>query len=121
MLGQYFASPNINSNRVFYRTDVTFDEHNFRLSPAEEERHVMETPTVEVDVYSSGRRAGQPAPEMPVAVPDQVSARLRVMPEMVAIPNEPQPELAAVHSRPTCMKKFYLEYPLAPDDLPSRR
>ena len=27
------------------------------------------------------------------------------MPEMVAVPNEPQPELAAVHSRPTRMKK----------------
>ena len=26
---------------------------------------------------------------------------LRAMPEMVAVPNEPQPELAAVHSRPT--------------------
>ena len=92
-------------NRVFYRTDVTFDEHNFRLTPLEDERRVMETPTVEVDVYSSGRRAGQPAPEVPVAVPDRVPARLRVMPEMVAVPNEPQPELAAVHSRPTRMKK----------------
>ena len=28
-----------------------------------------------------------------------------MMPEMVAVPNEPQPELAAVHSRPTRMKK----------------
>ena len=92
-------------NRVFYRTEVTFDEHNFRLSPEEDERCVIETPTVEVDVYSSGRRAGQPAPEVPVAVPDRVPARLRVMPEMVAVPNEPQPELAAVHSRPTRMKK----------------
>ena len=27
------------------------------------------------------------------------------MPETVAVPNEPQPELAAVHSRPTRMKK----------------
>ena len=92
-------------NRVFYRTDVTFDEHNFRLTPVEDERRVMETPTVEVDVYSSGRRAGQSAPEVPVAVPDRVPARLRVMPEMVAVPNEPQPELAAVHSWPTRMKK----------------
>ena len=91
-------------NRVFYRTDVTFNEHNVHLSPEEDERRVIETPTVEVDVYSSGRRAGQPAPEtneVPVAVPNRVSARLRVMPEMVAVPNEPQPELAAVHSRPT--------------------
>ena len=92
-------------NRVFYRTDVTFDEHNFRLTPEEDERRVMETPSVEIDVCSSGRRAGKPAPEVPVAVPDRVPANLRVMPEMVAIPNEPQPELAAVHSRPTRMKK----------------
>ena len=95
----------LGGNRVFYRTDITFNEHNFRLTPVEDERRVMETLTVEVDVYSSGRRAGQPAPEVPVAVPDRVPARLRVMPEMVAVPNEPQPELAAVHSRPTRMKK----------------
>ena len=47
---------------------------------------------------------GQPAPETneePAVIPNRVSARLRVMPEMVAVPNEPQPELAAVHSRPT--------------------
>ena len=92
-------------NRVFYRTDVTFDEHNFRLTPEEDERPVTETPSVEIDVCSSGRRAGKPAPEVPVAVPDRVPANLRVMPEMVAVPNEPQPELAAVHSRPTRMKK----------------
>ena len=95
-------------NRVFYRTDITFDEHNFRLSPEENVRHVMETPLVEVDVCSSGRRAGQPAldsNDVPAVEPNQVSARLRVMPEMVAVPNEPQPELAAVHSRPTCKTK----------------
>ena len=85
---------------MFYRTDVTFDEHNFRLSPEQDERHV-ETPSVEVDVCSSGRRVGKPAPEVPVAVRDRVPANLRVMPEMVAVRNEPQPELAAVHSRPT--------------------
>ena len=92
-------------NRVFYRTDVTFDEHNFRLTPEEDERRVMETPSGEINVCSSGRRAGKPAPEVPVAVPDRVPANLRVMPEMVAVRNEPQPELAAVHSRPTRMKK----------------
>ena len=99
-------------NRVFYRTDVTFDEHNFRLSP-EDERHVVETPSVEVDVYSSGRRAGQPASETneePAVEPNRVSARLRVMPEMVAVPNEPQPELAAVHSRPTRKTKPIQRY-----------
>ena len=42
---------------------------------------------------------------LPVAVPDRVPANLRVMHEMVAVRNEPQPELAAVHSRPTRMKK----------------
>ena len=92
-------------NRVFYRTDVTFDEHNFRLTPEEDERRVMETLTLEIDVCSSGRRAGKPAPEVPVAVPDRVPANLRVMPEMVAVRNVPQAELAAVHSRPTRMKK----------------
>ena len=58
-------------NRVFYRTDVTFDEHNFRLTPEEDERRVTEIPSVEIDVCSSGRRAGKPAPEVPVAVPDR--------------------------------------------------
>ena len=75
-------------NRVFYRTDVTFDEHNFRLSPEEAERDV-EIPTVEVDVCSSGRRATQPALEpvnVPAEEPAGVPARLPVMPEMVAVP-----------------------------------
>ena len=91
-------------NRVFYRTDVTFDEHNFRLSPEED----VETPSVELDVCSSGRRASQPAldsTEVPAVEPARVPARLRVMPEMVSVPNVPQPELAAVHSRPTRIKK----------------
>ena len=93
-------------NRAFYLTDVTFDEHNFCLSPEEDERHV-ETPSVEVDVCSSGRRASRPAldsTEAPAVEPARVPARLREMPEMVAIPNVPQPELAAVHSRPTRIK-----------------
>ena len=50
------------SNRVFYRTDVMFDESNFRLT---EEKPVTERqkdePTVEVDVGSSGSRASLPA------------------------------------------------------------
>ena len=99
-------------NRVFYRTDVTFDEHNFRLSPEEDERDV-ETPTVEVDVCSSGRRASQPAldsTEVPAEEPAGVPARLRVTPEMVAVPNVPQPEPAAVHSRPTRIKKPIVRY-----------
>ena len=94
-------------NRLFYRTDVTFDEHNFRLSPEEAERDI-ETPTVEVDVCSSGRRANQPAldsTDVPAEEPAGVPARLRVTPEMVAVPNVPQPEPAAVHSRPTRIKK----------------
>ena len=65
-------------------------------------------PSVEVDVCSSGRRAGQQAldsNDVPAVKPARVPARLRVMPEMVAVPNEPQPELAAVHSRPTRTKK----------------
>ena len=43
------------SNRVFYRTDVTFDESNFKLTeekPVTEGRRIDET-TVEVDVGCS--------------------------------------------------------------------
>ena len=94
-------------NRVFYRTDVTFEEHTFRLSPEEADRDI-ETPTVELNICSSGRRASQPALD-PVDVPADelagVPARLQVTPEMVAVPNEPQPVPAAVHSRPTRIKK----------------
>ena len=49
------------SNRVFYRTDVTFDENNFKLT---EEKPVTrrreDGTTVEVDVGHSGSRAGLP-------------------------------------------------------------
>ena len=52
------------SNRVFYRTDVTFDESNFRLT---EEKPVTERrkdePTIELDIGSSGSRASLPAEE----------------------------------------------------------
>ena len=96
-------------NHVFCRTDVTFDEHNFQ---AEAERDV-ETPTVEVEVCSSGRRASQPVLD-PVSIPADepagVPARLPVIPEMVAVPNEPQPEPAAVHSRPPHIKKPIVRY-----------
>ena len=57
------------SNRVFYRTDVTFDESNFKLTeekPVTEGRRIDET-TVEVDVGCSGSRAGRERVEMPVA------------------------------------------------------
>ena len=54
------------SNRVFYRTDETFDENNFRLT---EEKPVAERrnndPTIKVEVGSSGNRASLPA-EVPV-------------------------------------------------------
>ena len=58
------------SNRVFYRTDVTFDESNFKLTeekPVTGRRREDET-TVEVDVGCSGSRAGLPV-ELPVDVP----------------------------------------------------
>ena len=42
--------------RVYYHTDVTFDEYNFRLSPERAGRKV-EAQTVEVDVGGSGSRS----------------------------------------------------------------
>ena len=45
---------------VFYRTDVTFDEDNFPLSP--------DRPTIEVDIGSSGSRATKPV-EVPTGNP----------------------------------------------------
>ena len=80
---------------------------NTTFACPQKKRHV-ETPSVEVDVCSSGRRASQPAlysTEVPAVEPSRVPARLRVTPEMVAVPKVPQPELAAVHSRPTRIKK----------------
>ena len=38
------------SNRVFYHTDVTFDEYNFRLSPEKPAEREVEAPTIEMDV-----------------------------------------------------------------------
>ena len=68
------------------------DEYNFRL---------LEVPTVEVEVDSSGSRASQPA---------EVPARQPVDPEMVAAPVEPEPEPAVENSRPTCQRKLIVRY-----------
>ena len=73
------------SNRVFYRTDVTFDENNFRLTEAKPAERRDEAPTVEVEVGSSGSRASQPA-EVPVELSVDVPARQREDPEAVAAP-----------------------------------
>ena len=48
------------SNPVFYRTDVTFDESNFRLTEDKPAERKDEAPTVEVEVGSSGSHASQP-------------------------------------------------------------
>ena len=75
--------------RVFYRTDVTFDEYNFRLSPDRAGSEV-EVPTIQVDVGSSGSHASQPV---------EVPARQPVDLEAVAAPVEP--ESVVENSRPT--------------------
>ena len=93
------------SNRVFYHTDVTFDEHNFRLSPEKPAEREVEAPTVEMDVGSSGRRASQP-----VRVPAEVTARQPVDPEAVAAPREREPEPVAHHSRPIRDRKQVVRY-----------
>ena len=63
------------SNQEFHRTDVTFAEYNFCLSPEKPAEREVEAPTVEMDVGSSGRRASQP-----VRVPAKVTARQPVDP-----------------------------------------
>ena len=95
-------------NPVFYRTDVTFDEYKFRLSPERAGREV-EAPTVEVDVGGSGRRASQPV-KVPADVPVEVTARQPVTPEVVASPREPEPEPVAENSRPIRERKQVIRY-----------
>ena len=94
--------------RVFYRTDVTFDEYNFRLSPEQVGREV-EAPTVEVDVSGSGRHSSQPV-EVPADVPVEVPARQPVTPEVVAAAEEPEPEPVAENSRPIRVRKPIVRY-----------
>ena len=95
------------SNRVFYRTDVTFDEYNFRLSPEKPAEREFEAPTVEMDVGSSGRCASQP-----VKVPAKVTARQPEDPEAVAVPCVREPEPVAEHSRPIHARKQVVRYGL---------
>ena len=83
------------SNRVFYRTDVTFDEYNFRLSPEKSAKREVEAPTIEMDVGGSGRRASQP-----VRVPAEVTARQPLDPEAVAVPRVREKDPVAELSRP---------------------
>ena len=83
------------ATHVFYWTDVTFNEYNFRLSP-ERAGNDVEVPTVEVEVGSSGSRAGKPV-EVPVRQPAD--------PKMVAAPVEPEQEPAVENSRPTRQRK----------------
>ena len=95
-------------NRVFYHTDVTFDEYNFRLSPERAGRE-FDSPTVEVDVGSSGRRASQPG-KVPADVPEEVTARQPVTPEVVAAPRDREPEPVAENSRPIRERKQVVRY-----------
>ena len=53
-----------------------------------------------MDVGGSGRRASQPVKE-PADVPVEETARQPVTPEVVATPEEPEPEPVAENSRPT--------------------
>ena len=93
-------------NRVFYHTNITFDEYNFRLSPERAGREV-EAPTVKMDVGSSGRRASQPV-KVPANVPVEVTARQPVTPKVVAAPRERVP--AAENSRPIRERKQVVRY-----------
>ena len=62
------------SNRVFYRTGVTFNEHHFRLTEDKPAERQEDAPTVEMNVGSSGRRTSQPA-----RVPAEETARQRTL------------------------------------------
>ena len=93
------------SNRVFYHTDVTFDEYNFCLSPEKPAEREVEAPIVEMNVGSRRRRASQPA-----RVPAEETARQPVDPEVVAAPCVREPEPVAEHSRPIRDRKQVVRY-----------
>ena len=93
------------SNRVFYRTDVTFDENNFRLTEEKPAERRDDAPTVEMNVGSSGRRASHPA-----KVPVEEPARQREDPEAVAVPRVRDTEPVAEHSRPIRDRKQVIRY-----------
>ena len=93
------------SSRVFYRTDVTFDEYNFRLSPEKPAEREVEAPIIEMNVGSSGRRASQPA-----RVPAEETARQPMDPEAVAAPRVREPEPDAEHSKPIRDRKQKTEW-----------
>ena len=98
------------SNRVFYRTDVTFDENNFKLT---EEKPVTrrreDETTVEVDVGRSGSRAGLPVvkpPDVPVEQEEEDVSEQRENPEAVAVPHEREEMPVAEHQRPIRNRLF---------------
>ena len=99
------------SNRVFYRTDVTFDESNFKLTeekPVTGRRRLDET-TVEVVVGCSGSCAGLPV-ELPVDVPaveqeEEDVSEQRENPKAVAVPREREEMPVAEHQRPIRNRK----------------
>ena len=106
------------SNRVLYRTDVTFDESNFKLTeekPVTGRRREDET-TVEVDVGRSGSRAGLPV-ELPVDVPaveqeEEDVSEQRENPKATAVPCEREEMPVAEHQRPIRNRKQTVRYGL---------
>ena len=103
------------SNRVFYRTDVTFDESNFWLT---EEKPVTrrreDETTVEVDVGSSGSHASLPV-EKPADVPVEQEEDMSVQrenPKAVVVPCERDEMLVAEHQRPIWNRKQTVRYGL---------
>ena len=93
------------SNRVFYGTDIMFDEHNFCLTEEKPAEGQEDAPTVEMNVGSSGRRASQPA-----RVPAEETARQPEDPEAVAVPHVREPVPVAEHSRPMRDRKQVVRY-----------
>ena len=104
------------SNRVFYRTDVTFDESNFWLTEEKPvtKRREDET-TVEVDDGSSGSRAGLPVEkpaDVPVEQEEEDVSEQRGNPKAVAVPPERDEMPVAEHQRPIRNRKQTVRYGL---------
>ena len=98
---------------MFYRTDVMFDESNFRLT---EEKPVTkrreDESTVEVDVGSSGS-AGLPVvkpADVPVEQEEEYVSEQRENPKAVAVPREREEMPVAEHQRPTRNRKQVVRY-----------
>ena len=84
-------------------------EEKVRWLSLEQAGREVEAPTVEVDVGGSGRRASQPV-EVPADVPLEVPARQPVTPEVVAAPEELEPEPVSENLRPIHVRKPIVRY-----------